>query len=194
MCWKEVREIVGFRAEDIAVDLEGLLVASDEDRHNGTVDCARGVMSLNTSIQATKERSYEPHITAGLWREREREKKLNNFAEEEQSVRLIVSTGMRRLQSGLGTVFISSSSLSISSFTESRAEQPRASKLGLFDISVGVFFFFFPFLQLCRYLLGCGVRPESLGLRQHNQFSVGPVPRTLPPSCLTGPHLKLFAG
>lgn len=31
----------------------------------------------------------------------------------------------------------------MSSYTESRAEQPRASKLGLFDISVGVFFFLF---------------------------------------------------
>lgn len=144
MGWKEVREIFGFRAEDIAVDLEGLLVASDEDRHNGTVDCARGGLSLNTSIEATKKKELRTSYH-GWFVEREREKELNNFAEEEQSVRLTVSTGMRRLQSGLGTVFISSSSLSMSSFTESRAEQPRASKLGLFDISVGVFFFFFLF-------------------------------------------------
>lgn len=71
--WEEVREIVGFRAEDIAVDLEGLLVASDEDRHNGTVDCARGdeFEHVGTSHEKKELRtSYH-----GWFVERERERK-----------------------------------------------------------------------------------------------------------------------
>lgn len=96
--WEEVREIVGFRAEDIAVDLEGFLVASDEDRHNGTVDCARGdeFEHVDTSHEKKGVTNLISRLVCGE-REREREKELNNFAEEEQIVRLIVSTGMRRL-------------------------------------------------------------------------------------------------
>lgn len=42
---EEVGEVVGFRAEDVAVDLEGLLVASDEESYDGAVSCTdiRGV-------------------------------------------------------------------------------------------------------------------------------------------------------
>lgn len=76
MGWKEVREIFGFRAEDIAVDLEGLLVASDEDRHNGTVDCARGggvkFEHVDTSHEKKKELRTSYH---GWFVERERERK-----------------------------------------------------------------------------------------------------------------------
>lgn len=42
--WEEVGEVVGFRAEDVQVDLEGLFVASDEESYDGAVSCTdRGI-------------------------------------------------------------------------------------------------------------------------------------------------------